>query len=152
MTIEAQLERIANYLERIANYAGPSLDVTPEQQADAPAADKPKRGRPAKITPEEKAGATTGEVVEKKATLPADDDFLGETPKKEAKKLTVEDVRAALVAYGKKFGAEGNAKAKELMAKFGSNATRLASPKETPNDYTGVLKVEDYAAVVAAAS
>lgn len=143
MTLEAQVERIANYLERIVSKleGSPVKDETPAEVV--PEKVPVRRGRPAKITPEEKAAAT---VVE---TEKVEEDFLESAV---VAKITIEQVRAALQEYAKLRGKDGTAEARALLTKKGDGAVRLSPAKETPNDVTGVLKPEFYSAVIAAAT
>lgn len=164
MTIEATLERIAEALEKLAwvhagAAPGPAQDapVVPagtkeETKAAVTETTKKRPGRPAKITAEEKAAATEAEVVTKKPAPPVDD-FL-DTPSKEPKLSTVEDVRASLLAYAQKNNAkgEGTALARALMAKHGGAAVRLTPDQKTPQDKTGVLDEKFFDAVIKAAS
>lgn len=150
MTLEAQLERLGNILERFASRFEGNVDV-PSPAADSTVvstmvADKPKRGRPAKITADKSAEIAAEPVVDV-------DDFLTEKQKtaEPEKPLTMEDVRAALTAYIASNGEGGRDKAKALIGKHGSGAVRLGPDPKTPNDLTGVLKAEFYAAVIKAA-
>lgn len=152
MTLEAQIERLGNILERIASrFEGNAQDV-PSPASDASvvstvAADKPKRGRPAKIAADKPVETAAEPVVDV-------DDFLTEKQKtaEPEKVLKIEDVRAALVAFISKNGEPGRNLAKAIISKHGGGATRLEAAKETPNDLTGVLKAEFYAAVIKAAN
>lgn len=159
MSIEFTLDRMALALEKIAavlegQYSGSQMtvEIIPAGAPSVEAPKKPARGRPAKITTEEKAAATPA-VVE--TAKPAADDFL-DTPEpvKPAKALTIEDVRKALQVYAAANGggAEGTAKARALMTKASSNgAQRLSEAKDVPGGKDGVLLATDYAAVIAAA-
>jgi hypothetical protein len=167
MSLEFTMDRIALALERIADHmSGPqnvvtgqtvigpiTTALTAEGTPSIEAPKKPARGRPAKITTEEKAAATPAVVVEPK---PAADDFL-DTPEpvKPVKPATLEDVRKALQVYAgaQGGGAEGVAKARALMTKASSNgAQRLSEAKDVPSGKDGVLLATDYAAVIAAAT
>lgn len=108
-TIEQNIERIANALEALAHVATHTVPggepQTSEQTAAIVApvdqkADKKPRGRPAKITAEEKATAAPAEVVAKEPVKVEDDDFLTPAAKPaETKPATEADVRAAFQAY-----------------------------------------------------
>lgn len=165
MSLESTLERIAAALESLVA-VGRGKDVTvttdtltlPRVELGTPSVEaqkKPARGRPAKITTEEKAAATPA-VVETKAAVVVTDDFLDTpAPTPPAKPLTIEDVRKALQVYAgaQGGGAEGTAKARALMTKASSNgAVRLSVAKDVPGGDQGVLLVADYAAVIAAAA
>lgn len=161
MSLEQTLDGIRDQLERIADYLQPQtvtavhgpttgFDVTP---TPVEAAKRP-RGRPAKITPAEKAAATPAEIVEKAPPPEAKkvDDFLDEPKAVETKKpATLEDVRAALLTYAKGKH-NGNAeKARELMASVSPGATRLAAAPNVPDGDKGVLPKDKYQAVIDAA-
>lgn len=153
MTLEAILERIAIALEKSAAIEAPV--TTAEIAAVAEAPKKPARGRPAKITAEEKDASTPAVIEPKKEVAAAVDDFLDAPPAKIEKPATLEDVRKALQVYAGVMGggAEGTAKARALMTRSSSNgAVRLSVAKDVPGGDQGVLLVTDYAAVVAAAA
>lgn len=158
MTFEATLERIATALELIATSSvlpshlvtQPKINVEVQTPTEQPK--KPARGRPAKISTDEKDAATPA-VIEPK---PSVDDFLDlPTPAPKAEKpATLEEVRAALQAYAAKNGSgpEGTGKARALMTKSSSNgAVRLNVANDVPGGDQGVLLVVDYAAVIKAA-
>lgn len=92
MTIEASLDRIAAALEKIAS-AAPSVAPAIPEPAALPAPEAGKRGRPRKEAP-----APAPEPA-------APTDFLGDD-EQEAAALTLQDVRAALVALQKRTHAE----------------------------------------------
>lgn len=159
MSLESTLERIASALEALVAGSGSQVVQTVAISHDpitTPVTDvkKPARGRPAKITTEEKAAATPA-VVETKPVVVPDDDFLDSPPAKVVKPATLEEVRKALQVYAaaKGGGAEGTAKARALMTQASSNtAVRLSVVKDVPGGDQGVLLAADYAAVIAAAT
>ena len=135
MTIEAQLERIANALERLAAQAMVDTAV----DASIPKA-APRRGRPPKA-------ALPAPAPEVDDTPPVSkgkqEDWVDEPPEdpvaveeESAAAPTKEDVRAALVAYQGKFGAE---KARGLLKSVGGV------------DTLGQLPEAKFTAVIAAA-
>ncbi len=129
MTIEAQLERIANALER------PAAQAMVDAAVDATIPPAPRRGRPPKAavlpppadTPPVSAGKQEDWVDE-----PAEEESAAEEV---AASVTKEDVRAALVAYQGKYGAE---KARGLLKTAGGV------------DTLGQLPESKFAAVIAA--
>lgn len=155
MTLEATLVRIAEALERLTApppVIGEIPDATKGTTVVEPAK-KAARGRPAKITTEEKDASTPAVLEEKKPAAPVDD-FLDAPPPKVEKPPTLEEVRSALQAYaGKKGGGPaGTTEARNLMTKASSNgATRLSIAKDVPGGDQGVLLATDYAAVIKAA-
>lgn len=116
MSIERNIERIADALEIIAGKVTPA--VTPAA-AEVPAKPKAVKAKPAPA-PEP--------VVEEAAQ---DDAFATEAP---ATQVTAEDVRAALVAYSKK---TSQAEALKLLAKHGGGADRIPALK--PEFYAAVV-------------
>ena len=135
MSIEAVFERIATALERIAANTGAQVTVNSDapaavsQAAEAtgkkrgpgrpPKAEKPTE--PAKAPEPEKAPepvkAPEPEKAPEPKPAPAEepDDFLDTEPPKEA---TIEDVRAALIAYGEVTSRDAaRAKLKDLSGK-----------------------------------
>lgn len=105
-TIEQNIERIANALEALAHVATHTVPGgEPANTADntnpvvTPPAEKKPRGRPAKITADEKATAAPAEVVAKEPVKVDDDDFLTPAAKVEEKQASEADVRAAFQAY-----------------------------------------------------
>lgn len=131
MTIEALLERIAVALER---------------QAEAPpAAEPPKRGRPVGSTKavEPPPPSVPTAVVPAPAPAPAelpepDSSFLDDEPAPAAVVLTADDVRKALIDFGKKPGCSQE-KARALLKQYGHVDTLKA------------LKPEHFKAVIDAA-
>lgn len=96
MTIEASLDRIAAALEKIASAAPSGAPAIPEPAAPVTESTRRGRGRPPKDTPPPAA--------EPEAPAAAPVDFLGGDEPEAA--LTLQDVRAALVALQKRTHAE----------------------------------------------
>lgn len=72
-----------------------------------------------------------------------------------AKPVTIEELRGALQGYAARIDATapgtGMAKAREVLAKYGKGATRLAVAKDVPGGIEGVLEPSYYKAVIDAA-
>lgn len=163
--LENQLDRLNDGIERLCNLleAAKGLPTIPAKEAKAvetaaPAAEpKRARGRPAKLTAEEKATATPAQIVEPKKAAPPvvdeDDDFLsGETTP--VKTYTSEDVKTALLAYGKRMakpGEDANKIARALLAEHGGGATILRASATVAAGDKRILDPELYAAVMEAA-
>lgn len=150
------LETIAAAMTATTGPTTPAKQAAAEVNAETPAPKK--RGRPAKITDEEKKNATDAETVDKR------EDFLTDPPKEkrdEAKKITVDDVRKALKDYMDFLGGDpvaANKKAREVLKGAGNGAVRLQAEKKrnpdgtvTEGDSTGVLEEAYYGAVIKAA-
>lgn len=172
MSFEDTFDRIALALESIAASLQPQqisgstttgqIVVTDTSSTAGtlaePAPAKKPRGRPAKITADEKATATPAQIVEDKPApvQPAGaqivDDFLSPAPA--AKPPTLEELRAALQAYAVRNDVppgQGMAKARELLTKYGNGASRLAVAKDVPGGDQGVIEPVYYTAVINAA-
>jgi len=132
MTIESNLERIANSLERFVALA--EGRVAPAQSTDATVI-------PADPKPEKKTRKSAAEKPAPEPTPePEKDDFLSDDSSEEVT-VTKEQVIEALTAYGEAAGSTD--KARELMAKIGGAKKIGELAKEK---YADVFKAANEAA------
>lgn len=133
MTIEASLDRIAAALEALTRMAAstPKAEAVSEPQAAEPVPEKRGRGRPTKEEAEAKRLAE--EAAAREAAEKKEDDFLADEPAPEIP-LTLDDVRKALVEYGKR--AASQEKARAILKQYGGVDTLRAL---TPDKFRAVV-------------